>query len=534
MLGRVRTGIALGAVALAPAAYSFHLLSFLHAKELVYTAALLLLAGLGAGVGGRLRVPTWAAALGLWLALEIALGAMLGASAMPALEKGARAGLMLAFFLLAMDSVPRDHAREWGRIALVSGGALVGAMGLLQYFGLIDALLPVFPGYDQRMYSVFGNQDLIGGYAALCLPAALALFFTRSLRPHLAGGMALLILAPVLLLSSSRSAWLAAVVGVGLFVVLHARGADRSARRLGVILGVGALIGVVLASPIWISRVMGTFGERDFGGNLRMWFYAGTWDMFRAHPVLGVGLGNFGFNSPWHMGAVLRGPAGAVYSHNRLFVDHAHSDALEFLAETGLLGAGLLAILMATTLRPTWTRVVAPEVAVLGALGTFALLNPALASAPHALTGLLALAGVTRAEHSLALPRRGVAAGTVVLAVLWGWLTLLPSAEVAAHEQRARDGADAATLYSDAARLSMQANAPAVVFEDALGAAAAVLGAGMTLPEDAPQVTELIKRGARVNDTGSFHALAAEIHRLRGNEQARREAEIRVRERWPD
>jgi putative inorganic carbon (HCO3(-)) transporter len=534
MPGRVRTGIALGALALAPAAYSFHLLSFLHAKELVYATALLLLAILSIWKGGRLRILAWVAALALWLALEVAMGATLGSAAMPALEKGARAGMMLMLFLLAHDAMPQEHAREWTRAALAAGGALVGVLGLAQYFGIAHALLPVFPGYDQRMYSVFGNQDLIGGYVALCLPAALALFFTRSLRPHLAGGISLLILSPVLLLSGSRSAWLAAVIGVGLFVVLHARGAERSARRLGVILGVAALAGVILSWPMWHTRVLGTFGERDTGGNLRMWFYAGSWDMLRAHPWLGVGLGNFGFSSPSHMGAVLRGPEGAGLAHNRLFVDHAHSDALEFLAETGIVGAGLLMLLLAATLRPVWTRAAAPEVAMLGAIGAFALLNPALASAPHALAGLLALAGVTRVNNSVALPRRGIAAGALVLAAAWGWLTFLPSAAVDAHERHARDGADAAALYREAAQLGMQANAPAVVFEDALGAAAAVLVTGRPLPSDAPPVEELIRRGARINDSGSFHALVAEVHRLRGEVPAQRESEIRMRERWPD
>ena len=534
MPGRVRTGIALGALALAPAAFSFHLLSFLHAKELIYATALLLLAGLMAWRGGTLRAPAWAAALTLWLALEIAKGATLGSSASPALEKGARAGMILVFFLLALDAVPRARARGWVRVAVVFGGVLVSALGMAQFTGITDSILPKFPGYDQRMYSTFGNQDLLGGYVALCLPAALALFFTRSLRPHLAGGIALLIFAPALLLTESRSAWLSAAVGVGLFAVLHARGADRSARRLGMLLGGIALVGVWLATPLWQSRVLGTFGEHDAGGNLRMWFYAGTWDMFRAHPWFGTGLGNFGFNSPWHMGAVLRGPAGSIYSHNQLFVDHAHSDPLELLAEAGALGAGLLALLLLATLRPAHTREAAPELAALGALGTFSLFNPALASAPHAAAGLLALAGITRWDRHVGLSRRWVVAGGIALTLAWGWLTFVPSYQVAAHERRAREGADAVSLYREASRLSMRTNAPAVVFEDALGEAAAVLGAGIPLPEDAPPVEEVIRRGARVNDTGSFHLLSGEIHRLRADAQAQRDSAIKVRERWPD
>ncbi len=74
--------------------------------------------------------------------------------------------------------------------------------------------------------------------------------------------------------------------------------------------------------------------------NERGWIWRDTVTMFRANPMLGVGLGAFESAFP-------------IYSQHdgSLTVNAAHNDYLQLLAEGGLLGAGLIAWFIVTVLR---------------------------------------------------------------------------------------------------------------------------------------------------------------------------------------
>lgn len=534
------TCTALMALALAPAAFSLHLQSFLHAKELVYAAAAFLL-GLCAF---DLRVPSpprWLIALLVWLVLMALIALGLGNHFLAPLAKLAHGALVLGFAGLAFAFITAAQARA----ALLLGAVLAGGLGLLQFFHVTDAVLPVFPHYDQRMYSVFGNQDLLGGYMAIFLPFAAALALDCAPRARWCGFLALAVLGGALLLSESRSAWLAAGLGGAVYACLClARETDAARRgRVWRLLAAGA---VTVAATVywWAPRALETFSSTDTGGNLRLWFYAGTRHMISGQPWLGVGLGAYGHRSPFHMGAVAGGAGGERYMTNELHVDHAHSDPLELLAETGALGLALLGGLLWISLRGTrLDRAAMPELASLVALGAFACLNPTLQSAPHAVAGLFAVRALFPGHLSPTPTRAGRAVHLLgpLAAAVWLYLVFAPSWVISREED---------ALRGNVSTWPLGLRQPACAQAEALAARAERMPGLMMAPDRAlvlacgcaeddpgraagPAVHGLVEEALRVSDTGHARVLAARYFRALGDTARAEQHERAVLERWP-
>lgn len=531
---RIATIIALAAVALAPSAFSFGFTSFLHAKELVYAVAMVVLGLTGLFLRPAQELPNWLLALTAWLLAVASVSLLQGNLPYFPLEKLGRALLVVCFCVMLVRTLPIEDARWKLRLAFLLSAELCALLGLLQYLHLIDWLLPVYPTYDQRMYSVFGNQDLLGGYLALALPFTLTFSIEGNRSERLHGTFAVALLGAVLLLSQSRSAWLAAALAIGLYVTLVFRQRDTSQINSSNQIRIALLmvfLGAITA-PWWWMRVAGTFSASDVGGNLRLWFYAGTRHMFWAHPLLGVGFGTFGFNSPYHMGAVLREPGGEGYARNELFVDHAHCDPLEAAAEVGIAGLVLALALCVLTLRGCSLRKgAATEIASLLALGTLALLNPVLASPPHALLGLCCIVGCIEGT-SYSLPQRAHRGSVLVLTLLisglWAQYTALPSRalrHVAEHilseEQKP---AEAGYRFIRYAEIAESYGGPPEAIENALYWA--------TLLPHTPGRSHFLNAAFDHTDTGNAHFNAARYFEPFDPVRAALEYR-RVLERWP-
>ncbi|MEO8277333.1 MAG: O-antigen ligase family protein [Thermoanaerobaculia bacterium] len=145
--------------------------------------------------------------------------------------------------------------------------------------------------------------------------------------------LALLVLLAGLVLTGSRAGLLAA------FVAMTVQGMVIGSRRGRRWLLVGGLAaGLVAAAGLLALGAEGTFTRLasssldEVGGGYRYEASRATLDLFRRFPVVGSGLGTFQAAFPLVQPPSIPG-----------FWRHAHSDAFEFLATTGLLGAALLA-----------------------------------------------------------------------------------------------------------------------------------------------------------------------------------------------
>lgn len=405
-------------------AFSTHFTSYLVLKDGVLALGL---AAAAACVLLRKRF-SWAgvsAFLPLWLLLcaSAVVHIGLGFAAVPpdtliALGRGA---LLLLFGALIFDLASHVEWRRRLTNAWLASVVLVAILALGQYAGILGSLFPTFPGFTQRMYSVFGNQDLLAGYLAMAAPV----FFYRLLQERCAlrSAASLLVIALPLALSGSRSGWVAAFAGIAVCLLASER--PRGRLLWGAIVVVGAAIAALCLEPALIERLSSLLRGDSVGFRARIWFWDGTLRMIRDHWLVGVGPANYAFWSPGYLGAALEGAGASWHYHNALHTRYAHSDPLELAAETGVIGV-VFFLWMLTRLfrRRGW------EWGPLAAYLVFSLANFPAQSTPHVL-GALLFAGLLLADTEkptcLPLSNKRAAQELPVLALLLAAFTLWAS-----------------------------------------------------------------------------------------------------------
>ena len=155
--------------------------------------------------------------------------------------------------------------------------------------------------------------------------------------------------------SGSRGPVLGLIVGLAVLLALTLR--ERQARIRIVLVVAGAVLGAILVTQLVpgqdVSRALSVL-TGSAGSNGRADIWGAAWNVFRAHPLLGVGTGSF---------AVYRPPE--LYPHN-LF--------LEVGAELGVVGLLVLAAVLVSGARSAWRAYAAaspddrPQTALVAAL----------------------------------------------------------------------------------------------------------------------------------------------------------------------
>ena len=445
--------VLLATIVLCALAFSLRLTSFLIAKEAVLNAGLAAMALLAAR-RGRMDAQGFRAFAPLWFMLGAAavVHLVIRPAQVPsdAWVELARMATLLFAVAVVWDLLAHEVWRERVTTAILASTVAVALLALAQYAGLANALFPVFTTYSQRMYSVFGNQDLLGGYVAMGLAMAVVRF-GRSRKFDAFSAMTIPVLTVCLVLSGCRSAWIAAVVGVG----VAASVVPRQPRRMmapGALMALAGTVALAVAPEGLVSRLMGTLGSGDVGGRARLWFWAGTVGMIRAHPFVGVGPGQYAYWSPRYLGDALAAPGGERLFHDQLHVDHAHSEPLELAAELGLVGLVFgvwMLVRLGRRRGPEWPAIVS--------LMVFSLFNAGLHSAPHAFAGLL-LAGMLLARREPAPKPMSIAVSwlagalAVALACFFAWSSLAPSYLLRVAMDAHIEGRSPLALYERAVR----------------------------------------------------------------------------------
>lgn len=185
-------------------------------------------------------------------------------------------------------------------------------------------------------FGSFVNHNHFAGLVemAALLAAAMALGEWHRLRVGrgvlFAGAALLLVLA--LVASRSRGGVVALVAGACALGCVLVPARTRLARFGLALATLGVLGGAVAVTPAATAERLASLFRGTGDGSLayRMDALGSTAQLVLLRPVLGVGLGNFADE-------VTRFKSG----HGDVRTTHAESDALEFLAETGLVGAAL-------------------------------------------------------------------------------------------------------------------------------------------------------------------------------------------------
>jgi O-antigen ligase len=261
----------------------------------------------------------------------------------------------LAFFFLAVQlfaGAPNGTLRAFGLVALVFAGSmglfaiLQSAAGVHRIYGLVDT------PYGSP-FGPYVNRNHFAGLLEMLLPVGILYIAGRYRRFSLEASVGCLLAAALalasLLLSGSRGGLLAlsAEIAIATTALRRAGASTRERRRWAMAGAITLLAGAMLFAyldPGWAAKRLGSVAAidktwADWAG-YRKSMARDAFRMWRDHPVLGVGLGDFETAYPRYQSFP-----------SDLWIDHAHNDYAEALAETGLLGALLILSALALFLR---------------------------------------------------------------------------------------------------------------------------------------------------------------------------------------
>jgi len=235
--------------------------------------------------------------------------------------------LDLVVLFVALVAYLNSPARLMWGVWLWLGVATVEAAVGMGAFAWYLAAHHVVPGVqlapdNARQALVYGTLyegNIFGSYMSAAFLIALALVTEETVAARHKAYLYFVCVATAvgLLLSDTRSAWGATVVGaLVLLALLQIGRGGRRTRFTGRLLGGLAVVAVVLGVALAVlpGSITGTLGARAQGllnftsgsGYGRVQLYKEALDEWQAHPVLGLGPGSFNYRLP---GDTATGPA---------------------------------------------------------------------------------------------------------------------------------------------------------------------------------------------------------------------------------
>lgn len=294
------------------------------------------------------KAPLGKSAYGLWLPFLLFVGATaLAVIASPAMGDSLRT---LAFFLTAflaclllygtLHSYQTVERLLFFMVLAVGISAVYAViqrvMGVAQDASLTDLTLnPDMPG---RVTGTLGNPNNYAEFLMLFLPFVFAYATSRAkVLPRLLGFGALLLGVVALILTYSRSGWIAFAVAILVYVTLYNW-------RLLPFVVLAAIFAVPLLPTSVLNRILTIGNLADSSSSYRIDIWTGSLRMLRdGYWFAGTGLGSGAFTSVY--------PAYAVGASR--IAPHTHMQFMEMLAETGILGLTSILWLSVSLVRRT-------------------------------------------------------------------------------------------------------------------------------------------------------------------------------------
>lgn len=308
-----------------------------------------------------------------WIAM-ILLGlidALTGPYRQLALVEAVQMAKSLALFLLLIGELTRVRRFLHLFAALAMGLGLQAAVGIAQYAKKADIGLQFLGeatmttleyanratymdgGATFRIGGLLGHPNILAGYIAMLAPMLLAMLMTRlSMERKLAIGAVLAMALVALLLTLSRSGWLAFALAVPILTGLMLRDRRSWQRALAgtMIVSAAGLAGALAFAPAIVRR----FTQSDPGAVDFRWDWMGVaWAMMCDHPLLGVGLNSFVLHLP---GRTIHGGTDGLTRSFGANWPVVHDIYLLIWAEQGTIGLVCFLILLAGLLRTAWAN----------------------------------------------------------------------------------------------------------------------------------------------------------------------------------
>jgi O-antigen ligase len=244
----------------------------------------------------------------------------------------------LLCFLVTQTLLRASEARKIA-VVLAIYGALVASFALVQGVAPNGKLywirLPLLGGW---IYGPYVNHNHYAGLMELLVPIPLVIAVSHLAheKTRVAAGIAAAVMVGTIFLSGSRGGMLAIFVELATLGVLL----SRQKRGVRIALGIGAFAVVLVSLLVWLggkeltTRVtsISTEARGEISGGMRLNIDRDSTKMFAHRPVLGWGLGTFPVVYPQFR---------SFYTN--FFVNEAHNDYLQLLAEMGVFGFATMA-----------------------------------------------------------------------------------------------------------------------------------------------------------------------------------------------
>jgi O-antigen ligase len=422
----------------------------------------------------------------------------------------------------------------WVARALAAAGyerALVTGLAVAIVAGAVTALLqaygiePEYVSLSRAPGGTFGNRNFMAHLSAIGTPILLLCAIEARRNWGFALGTAgMALVAAALVLSRSRAAWLALIVGGALMLMLGWRMRDAwtdavRRRRLMVLAGVSAatvIAALVLPNALewksdspYLDSVRGVVNYKEGSGAGRLVQYRNSLKMATAHPLLGVGAGNWAVEYPKF--ASRNDPS--LNDEGMTSNPWPSSDWVGFVAERGFIAVSLYVLALFGLLVGAWMRAraastsherlgavaLAATVVIAAIVGAFdAVLLIAIPSLfLWSIVGALTPPGKTRATLP-AHVRGPIVGAAVVLAVL---VVLRASGQIAAmavytSAATTAQAARAALFDPGSYRINMRL-AESYAARGDCARVRQYAGAARELFPNAPQPKRLLKRCSR-------------------------------------
>jgi len=239
-------------------------------------------------------------------------------------------------FLAGQTVVRNSQARTLAVIFSVYGSALAG-FALLQGISSNGKLYWLrTPRMGGWIYGPYVNHNHYAGLMEMLVPIPLVLSLTRlaPTRIRAIAAAAAAVMVGTIFLSGSRGGMLAIIAELIILAALLVK----QTRSVRTAIGVGIFLTIVVTLLVWVggselSHRIATVGmsQSEISNDVRMNIDRDAFRMFLKRPVLGWGLGTFPVVYPQFR---------TFYTN--FFVNQAHNDYLQLLAEMGLLGFGTM------------------------------------------------------------------------------------------------------------------------------------------------------------------------------------------------
>lgn len=223
-------------------------------------------------------------------------------------------------------------SRAWlkrGVIALMSGSMLSSLFAMYQYLsGNVETTwldTENFSSIAGRAVSFFENPNMLGEYAMMLLPIAVALVFSAKKRSERSAWLCVSVCTFLCLIFTwARGAWLGAIAAMLIFAVLYSK---KTIPFMLLCLVLVPFLPVVLPESI-VTRITSIGDMTDSSTSYRFYIYKSAIAMAADFFFTGIGAGNKNFTSVY-VSYSYSGIEAAPHSHNLFF---------QLVIELGIIG----------------------------------------------------------------------------------------------------------------------------------------------------------------------------------------------------